>query len=87
MKFRNTITIERSPAEVFAYLADFEKVPTWNYAIAETRKISEGPVGAGTRYRQARRLLDPARRTSRSRSSNPESASPSMGRSGRSPVV
>lgn len=30
MKFRNTITIERSPAEVFAYLADFEKVPTWN---------------------------------------------------------
>jgi len=60
MKFRNTITIERSPAEVFAYLADFGKVPTWNYAIAETRKISDGPVGVGTRYRQARKLPRPS---------------------------
>jgi hypothetical protein len=42
IRFENTIT-ERSSGDVFAYLADFEKVPTWNYAIAETRKISEGP--------------------------------------------
>jgi uncharacterized protein YndB with AHSA1/START domain len=54
MKFQNTITIERPPAEVFAYLADFERIPTWNYAIEETRKVSDGPVGVGTRYRQVR---------------------------------
>jgi uncharacterized protein YndB with AHSA1/START domain len=54
LKFQNTITIARSPAEVFAYLADFERIPTWNYAIAETRKVSDGPVGVGTRYRQVR---------------------------------
>lgn len=47
MRFRSTITIKRSPAEVFAYLADFENVPTWNYAIVETRKVTEGPVGVG----------------------------------------
>jgi hypothetical protein len=28
----------------------------WNYAIAETREITDGPVGVGSRYRQTRRL-------------------------------
>jgi len=60
MRFQNTITIERSPAEVFAYLADFEKVPTWNHAIVETTQISEGPVGVGTTYRQVRQLPRPS---------------------------
>jgi uncharacterized membrane protein len=56
MKFTNTITVGRRPDEVFAFLADFENVPRWNYAIAETRKITDGPVGVGTRYRQTRTL-------------------------------
>jgi hypothetical protein len=60
IRFQNIITIDRSPGDVFAYLADFEKVPTWNYAIAETGKISEGPVGVGTRYRQVRKLPRPS---------------------------
>jgi uncharacterized membrane protein len=56
MKFTNTITVGRRLDEVFAFLADFENVPRWNYAIAETRKITDGPVGVGTRYRQTRTL-------------------------------
>jgi uncharacterized protein YndB with AHSA1/START domain len=56
MKFTNTITINRRPAEVYAFLADFENVPRWNYAISETRKIAGGPVGVGSRYRQTRTL-------------------------------
>ncbi len=56
MRFTNTITIDRPPAEVFAFLAQFENVPRWNYAISETRKISRGPVGVGSRYVQARTL-------------------------------
>jgi uncharacterized protein YndB with AHSA1/START domain len=59
MRFENTVTIGRSPADVFAYLADFENVPTWNYAIVETRKLSEDPVGVGTKYRQVRQLPRP----------------------------
>jgi uncharacterized protein YndB with AHSA1/START domain len=56
MKVTNTITINRRPAEVFAFLADFENVPRWNYAISETRKIAGGPVGVGSRFRQTRTL-------------------------------
>jgi hypothetical protein len=29
-------------------------VPTWNYAIVETKKVSPGPVRVGTTYRQTR---------------------------------
>ena len=35
--FENTVTIRRPIAAVFAFLADFENIPAWNYAIVETR--------------------------------------------------
>jgi carbon monoxide dehydrogenase subunit G len=59
MQFANTVTIERPLHEVYAFVADLENVPKWNYAIVETRKTSSGPVGVGTTYRQVRSL--PAR--------------------------
>ncbi|MGH2395015.1 MAG: SRPBCC family protein [Candidatus Limnocylindria bacterium] len=52
--FENTVTIRRPVQDVFAFLADFENIPRWNYAILETRKVSPGPVGVGTTYRQIR---------------------------------
>ena len=52
--FENTVTIRRPIEEVFAFLADFENIPRWNYAIVETHKVSEGPVGVGTSYQQVR---------------------------------
>jgi uncharacterized protein YndB with AHSA1/START domain len=52
--FENVVTIRRPVEDVFGFLSDFENVPKWNYAIVETRKISEGPVGVGTIYRQVR---------------------------------
>jgi uncharacterized protein YndB with AHSA1/START domain len=57
--FQNTVTIHRPADEVFAFLADFENIPIWNYAIEETSKTSAGPVRVGTRYRQTRYI--PAR--------------------------
>lgn len=60
MRFTNVLTIDRPRAEVFAYLADFENIPRWNYAISETRKLTSGPVGVGTRYRQARSIPTPS---------------------------
>jgi uncharacterized membrane protein len=56
VKFDNVVTINRPRAEVFAYLAKFENIPSWNYAISETRKITTGPVVVGTQYRQVRTL-------------------------------
>ena len=56
MRFVNAVEIECPVGEVFSFLADFENVPRWNYAIVETRKVSPGPVGVGTTYRQIRSL-------------------------------
>ena len=61
--FENTVMIERPAEDVFAFLADFENVPTWNYAIEKTVKTSPGPVGVGTTYRQTRSI--PTRRDER----------------------
>jgi uncharacterized protein YndB with AHSA1/START domain len=52
--FENTVIIRRPIEDVFGFLADFENVPKWNYAIVETRKMSTGPVGVGTTYLQVR---------------------------------
>jgi uncharacterized protein YndB with AHSA1/START domain len=54
VKFTNTIRIERPAREVFAYLAQLERIPEWNYAISRTWKVSDGPVGKGSKYRQQR---------------------------------
>jgi uncharacterized protein YndB with AHSA1/START domain len=56
MRFSNTITIERPPSEVFAYLADFENLPRWNHAISETHKMTPGAPGVGSRYTQVRTI-------------------------------
>lgn len=59
MKFTNTIRINRQPATVFAYLADLENLPRWNYAISETRKVTAGGVDVGSRYLQTRTIPAP----------------------------
>ena len=52
--FENTVVIHRNRPDVFEYLADFENIPQWNYAIVETKKTSSGRVGVGSTYRQVR---------------------------------
>jgi uncharacterized protein YndB with AHSA1/START domain len=52
--FENTVLIRRPIEEVFGFLSDFENIPRWNYAIVETHKASEGPVGVGMIYHQVR---------------------------------
>lgn len=58
--FSNTVTIDRSLHDVFAFVADFENVPSWNYAIDETRKTTPGPVAVGTTYEQHRSVPAPS---------------------------
>lgn len=60
MHFTNTVVIDRPPAEVFAYLADPENIPAWNYAIAESHAVDPGPIHVGTVIRQRRTLPRPA---------------------------
>jgi hypothetical protein len=63
--FENTVTIRRPIAAVFAFLADFENIPAWNYAIVETRKVSPGAGGWGRPTARSVRCLGGARRASR----------------------
>jgi uncharacterized protein YndB with AHSA1/START domain len=54
MHFQIAVTIDRPVKDVFEFLAEFENIPRWNYAIVETRQTSDGQVGVGTTYRQVR---------------------------------
>ena len=57
--FTNTVIVDRPVAEVYDYLSDLEHVPEWNWAIARTEKVTPGPIGVGTRYRQTRTVPQP----------------------------
>ncbi len=54
IEFQNSIRIDRPVPEVFAFLANLENLPTWNYHVLEVTKISGGPVGVGAVYHQVR---------------------------------
>ncbi len=56
MKFENVIEIDRPVDEVFAFVADFENVPRWNYFVTDVSKTSEGSIGAGTTFHQVRKI-------------------------------
>ena len=55
IEFSNAITIQRPPAEVFAFVADFENVPKWNYFVESVRKVDQIPIGIGARFHQIRK--------------------------------
>ncbi|MEU0884461.1 SRPBCC family protein [Lentzea sp. NPDC005914] len=47
----NSVLIRRSPEEVFNYLSDLRAELEWNPKCEVMEKITEGPVGLGTKYR------------------------------------
>jgi len=55
-KFEESVVINRSPQEVFAYLSNLENDPPWSSA-TEIHKTSPGPIGIGTTFRQRDRFL------------------------------
>jgi Polyketide cyclase / dehydrase and lipid transport len=55
IRFEQAIDIDRTPEEVFAYLADFTNIPRWNYYVEQVSQLTPGPVRAGTIYDQIRR--------------------------------
>jgi carbon monoxide dehydrogenase subunit G len=50
MHYRRQIQVDRPPAEVFAYLADFENAADWDPGIASARRLTEGPTTVGSRF-------------------------------------
>lgn len=48
---RNSVEIQCSPDHAFAYLSDLRSELDWNPACQRMEKLTDGPVGAGTRFR------------------------------------
>jgi uncharacterized protein YndB with AHSA1/START domain len=43
--------IQRSPEEVFDYCSDHTHEPEWNSKMKDVEKLTDAPIGLGTRYR------------------------------------
>lgn len=52
-----TFTVNRSTAEVAAYLRDFANAVEWDPGTVECRQISDGPIGLGTRWHNESKLF------------------------------
>ena len=46
----NTVEISRTPEEVFDYLADQGNEVHWNPDCVSIQKLTDGPIGVGTRF-------------------------------------
>ncbi|MGA2322049.1 MAG: SRPBCC family protein, partial [Solirubrobacteraceae bacterium] len=51
-----TVEIARPPDEVFAFVTDPSKLSAWQDA-EEVQQLTEGPVRAGTRFREVHKAM------------------------------
>jgi Polyketide cyclase / dehydrase and lipid transport len=49
----NAVEIARSPDDVFDYCVDLTREPEWNPKAKRVEKVTDGPIGLGTRYEAA----------------------------------
>ncbi len=54
--FTREIRIHHSPESVFAFACDIENAPNWITDIVRVEKLTDGPVRAGTQFRETRRI-------------------------------
>jgi hypothetical protein len=47
----HSLTIRRSPGDVFSFVTDPSQLPRWQ-AAQEVERLTPGPVGRGTRFRE-----------------------------------
>lgn len=47
---RNSVYIHRPPEDVFDYLVDLRNELEWNPGIESMEKLTDGPIGVGTRF-------------------------------------
>ena len=51
LAYRTETVIHRPPGEVFDYCSDLRSELRWNPKVKYIEKLTDGPVGVGTRYR------------------------------------
>jgi len=47
--------VDRPVNNVFQFVADFENMPKWNYYVVQVSKLTPGPIGIGTTFKQLRK--------------------------------
>lgn len=47
---QETLEIARPLDEVFAFVGDFANTKDWDPGVSDSRKVTDGPVGVGSRY-------------------------------------
>ncbi|MEO8437074.1 MAG: SRPBCC family protein, partial [Chloroflexota bacterium] len=47
----NSVEIDRSPEDVFDYLSDMANEADWNPDCVSIERLTDGPVGVGSRFR------------------------------------
>ena len=57
VKVEHSVTIDRSPSEVFDYIADPSKLPEWQSTALEASTESGGPLALGARAVEVRKFL------------------------------
>src|SRR5215469_3397041 len=53
----NRVELNRPPKDVFKFIADLANEPRYVPNVLETEKVSDGPVGVGTKYREVTRVM------------------------------
>jgi carbon monoxide dehydrogenase subunit G len=57
ISFRSEHLIEAPPSEVLAAMTDIDSWPAWMQGLQRVEKLSGGPFGVGTRWRETRRMF------------------------------
>jgi len=50
VRFSEEIAVSRPAGDAFRYIAEFENTAEWDPGIAESRKLTEGPVRVGSQF-------------------------------------
>ncbi|AVV40248.1 SRPBCC family protein [Streptomyces sp. ID05-04B] len=54
--FRESIDVDRSPEDVWAYVVDPSHLPEWQQSAISAHAVDPGPVGVGSRVRITRHI-------------------------------
>ncbi|MEV5438212.1 SRPBCC family protein [Streptomyces sp. NPDC052682] len=53
---RQSIDVDRSPEDVYAYVTDPPRMPEWQLSAVSAERLEEGPFGVGSRVRVTRHV-------------------------------
>ena len=56
-KVKHSIAIDRKPDDVWDFVHDLANDPAWQSSVIRARKVTDGPLGVGTKITEERRFL------------------------------